>query len=128
MTETTSRRAVLLAAAGLGAVGLAAAPSEQKGAVPKAAGDRAAAGDGRRLGVQAVHSSRRARRLEDPARHDPLAEQGDRRRLVARRAAREDEGARQLLANHLRQGGHFAAFEQPDLFVAELRKSLVQFR
>src|SRR5713101_9926059 len=26
------------------------------------------------------------------------------------------------------QGGHFAAFEQPDLFVAELRKSLVQFR
>ena len=25
-------------------------------------------------------------------------------------------------------GGHFAAFEQPDLFVAELRKSLVQFR
>jgi len=26
------------------------------------------------------------------------------------------------------QGGHFAAFEQPDLFVAELRKSLAQFR
>ena len=26
------------------------------------------------------------------------------------------------------QGGHFAAFEQPDLFVAELRKSLARFR
>src|SRR5579864_9271992 len=26
------------------------------------------------------------------------------------------------------QGGHFAAFEQPDLFVAELRKSFAQFR
>jgi epoxide hydrolase len=26
------------------------------------------------------------------------------------------------------QGGHFAAFEQPDLFVAELRKSLAQVR
>jgi len=26
------------------------------------------------------------------------------------------------------QGGHFAAFEQPDLFVGELRKSLAQFR
>jgi pimeloyl-ACP methyl ester carboxylesterase len=30
--------------------------------------------------------------------------------------------------NVVAQGGHFAAFEQPDLFVAELRKSLVQFR
>jgi pimeloyl-ACP methyl ester carboxylesterase len=30
--------------------------------------------------------------------------------------------------NETGQGGHFAAFEQPDLFVAELRKSLAQFR
>ncbi len=30
--------------------------------------------------------------------------------------------------NQASQGGHFAAFEQPDLFVAELRKSLAQFR
>ena len=30
--------------------------------------------------------------------------------------------------NETGQGGHFAAFEQPDLFVAELRKSLTQFR
>src|SRR5712671_1128211 len=30
--------------------------------------------------------------------------------------------------NVVAMGGHFAAFEQPDLFVAELRKSLVQFR
>jgi pimeloyl-ACP methyl ester carboxylesterase len=30
--------------------------------------------------------------------------------------------------NEARQGGHFAAFEQPDLFVAELRKSFAQFR
>jgi pimeloyl-ACP methyl ester carboxylesterase len=30
--------------------------------------------------------------------------------------------------NEAAQGGHFAAFEQPDLFVAELRKSLAQFR
>src|SRR5260370_3670651 len=36
MTETTSRRAVLLAAAGLGAVGLAAACSEEKRAASKA--------------------------------------------------------------------------------------------
>src|SRR5260221_13729845 len=35
MTETTSRRAVLLAAAGLGAVGLAAACSEEKRATSK---------------------------------------------------------------------------------------------
>ena len=30
--------------------------------------------------------------------------------------------------NEAAQGGHFAAFEQPELFVAELRKSLAQFR
>jgi pimeloyl-ACP methyl ester carboxylesterase len=30
--------------------------------------------------------------------------------------------------NETGQGGHFAAFEQPDLFVAELRKSFAQFR
>ncbi len=30
--------------------------------------------------------------------------------------------------NEAAQGGHFAAFEQPVLFVAELRKSLAQFR
>jgi len=36
MTEATSRRVVLLAAAGLGAVGMAAARSEQKGAASKA--------------------------------------------------------------------------------------------
>jgi len=30
--------------------------------------------------------------------------------------------------NVVARGGHFAAFEQPDLFVAELRKSLMQFR
>ena len=30
--------------------------------------------------------------------------------------------------NQAAQGGHFAAFEQPDLFVAELRKSFTQFR
>jgi len=30
--------------------------------------------------------------------------------------------------NVVAQGGHFAAFEQPDLFVAELRKSLAPFR
>ena len=30
--------------------------------------------------------------------------------------------------NETTQGGHFAAFEQPDLFVAELRKSFAQFR
>ena len=30
--------------------------------------------------------------------------------------------------NVVARGGHFAAFEQPDLFVAELRKSLAQFR
>src|SRR5580765_1056533 len=36
MTETTSRRAVLLAAAGLGAVGLAAACSQEKRAASKA--------------------------------------------------------------------------------------------
>jgi pimeloyl-ACP methyl ester carboxylesterase len=30
--------------------------------------------------------------------------------------------------NETGQGGHFAAFEQPDLFVAELRKSLAKFR
>ena len=30
--------------------------------------------------------------------------------------------------NETGRGGHFAAFEQPDLFVAELRKSFAQFR
>ena len=29
--------------------------------------------------------------------------------------------------NQAAQGGHFAAFEQPDLFVAELRKSFTKF-
>ncbi len=29
---------------------------------------------------------------------------------------------------HVAQGGHFTAFEQPHLFVAELRQSLAQFR
>src|SRR5882762_1433712 len=30
--------------------------------------------------------------------------------------------------NEVARGGHFAAFEQPEIFVAELRKSFVQFR
>ena len=30
--------------------------------------------------------------------------------------------------NEAAQGGHFAAFEQPELFVAELRKSFAQMR
>ena len=30
--------------------------------------------------------------------------------------------------NNVARGGHFAAFEQPELFVAELRKSFVRFR
>jgi hypothetical protein len=30
--------------------------------------------------------------------------------------------------NDVARGGHFAAFEQPELFVAELRKSFAQFR
>jgi pimeloyl-ACP methyl ester carboxylesterase len=30
--------------------------------------------------------------------------------------------------NEVAKGGHFAAFEQPEIFVAELRKSFAQFR
>jgi pimeloyl-ACP methyl ester carboxylesterase len=30
--------------------------------------------------------------------------------------------------NEVPKGGHFAAFEQPELFVAELRKSFAQLR
>jgi microsomal epoxide hydrolase len=30
--------------------------------------------------------------------------------------------------NEVPKGGHFAAFEQPELFVAEVRKSFAQFR
>jgi hypothetical protein len=30
--------------------------------------------------------------------------------------------------NEAAQGGHFAAFEQPELFVAELRKSFARMR
>jgi hypothetical protein len=30
--------------------------------------------------------------------------------------------------NEVARGGHFAAFEQPEIFVAELRKSFAQFR
>jgi pimeloyl-ACP methyl ester carboxylesterase len=55
-----------------------------------------------------------------------MAEQGDRRRSAAGRAA---SPIRQLFYDHkVEKGGHFAAWEQPTLFTSELRAAFRTLR
>jgi len=74
MTEATSRRGVLLAAAGLGAVVWRRRPVlKQKGATSKATEIVLPPATDAISEFKLSIPSRRARRPEDPARHDPLA-------------------------------------------------------
>jgi pimeloyl-ACP methyl ester carboxylesterase len=58
----------------------------------------------------------------------PLAERFSRRALSTSKNLADRTHTKLVYWNEVPRGGHFAAFEQPEIFVAELRKSFAQSR